>query len=705
MNKNINSGGTNKIINQKMDKKEEKKVKPKRNKDEEISEKEYNEIKKKCFFFMRRHLSQSDIFQKNNNKATPNVRRKLNFKNKTHVYRDETDDLQKNNKNKKKEEKIVYDNLQPKSVWLSCKKIYNKYKLECQPTIRKSISLLKKRKANVVKFTIDNYNIKVNNANSFKEKYTEPEKIPLMRTKSLKISRNKKFLKNNNVSKLYNNNNFIKCLNKQKNNNFINKGINYIIKNRDLFHISDLNKKEVEDDMNYIRGIKEMGAGMRNLPFLFSRKMNTSIVNKSTIDEIMKSPFYQYKLNYFFEIGNSKDNNEEDEDEENDLEIISKKGNALMRELLFSKKVSLSYLRENQSNFNFFNLNKLFGIKDFYIIGVIHGRGKESQKFSRLLKEVFIEKFSDENNYLKASKVKYKPKNYRIRSDFIFYALTIEDFILIKQLFNSLTDELKIKGVDVEQTGATLTIIILIKDKIISIKLGDMCSFFIYYASDDKNLDHIIIKNPHSEQLIKNIIEQDRLEENGCEFHVIKNDKGQNDLELKSNDEEIQEYIIKDKIKFTRILGYLKLKKIGIINEPDIQMFTMNNAQYENEIIISRRVISHVDPYYNYNLKKIINKRGFNITGGNLKYMLIGSYGMFDFLKSRYFIKEIEEALLRDEEINKSKENLKFCFNLKNVVKKLVKESIEVHKKNIKNESLIERCLTLVTLSQNNIIQ
>ena len=365
----------------------------------------------------------------------------------------------------------------------------------------------------------------------------------------------------------------------------------------------------------------------------------------------------------------------------------------------------MSYLKDNQSEFNFFNINKLFGIKDFYIFGVIHGRGKESQKFSRLLKEVLIEKFSDENNYLKASKVKYKPKNYRIKSDFIYYALTVEDYILIKKLFNSLTDELKIRGVDVEQTGATLTIIILIKDKIISIKLGDMSSFFIYYASDDKNLDHIIIKNPHSEQLIKNIIEQDRLEENGCVFNVIKNDRGQNDLELKSNDEEMQKYIIKDKIKFTRILGYLKLKKIGIINEPDIQMFTMNNAQYENEIICSRRVISHVDPYYNYNLKKIINKRGFNITGGNLKYILIGSYGMFEFLKSRYFIKEIEEALLKDEEINKNKDNLKFCFNLKNVVKKLVKDSIEVHKKSIKDESLIERCLTLVTLSQNNIIQ
>lgn len=700
MNKRINVTNKNKKLIQKLNKKEEKKVKPKSNKDEEISEKEYNEIKRKCFFFMRRHLSQNDIFHNRDNKITPNVRRKIKFRNTTNYFKDETADIQKKNKNKKKDDKIVYDNLQPKSVWESCKKIYNKYKLECQPIIRKSISLLKKRKNNIVKFNSDNININEEDVKSL----NVPENLTLMRTKSSNIKNiNKKIFKNSHSLNLYRNNNFIKCINKQKNKNFINKGINYIIKNRDLLNISDLNKEIVEDDVNYIRGLKEMDTGMRNLPFLFSRKMNTSIVKKSTIDELMKSPFYQYKLNYFFEIGNNKDNNEEEE--ENDLEIISQKGNALMRELLFSKKVSSAYYRENQSEFNFFHLSKLFGIKDFYIIGVIHGRGKDSQKFSRFLKEMLIHKFSDEKNYLKASKVKYKPKNYRIKSDFIYYAFTIENYILIKQIFNSLIDELKMKGVDVDETGAALTIIIFIKDKIISIKLGDITSLFVYYASDDKNLEHIILKNPHSEQLIKNIIEQDRLEENGCEFNIIKNERGQNDFVLKSYNEEIQKLIIKDKIKFTRILGYLKLKRIGIINEPDIQMFTMNNAQYQNEMICSRRIMSHVDPYYKDNLKKIINKRGFNITEGNLKYILIGSYGMFEFLKSRYFIKEIDEALLKDEEINKNKDNLKFCFNLKNVVKKLVKDSIEAHKKYIKNESLMERCLTLITLLQNNTIQ
>ena len=221
MNKSINLEGKNKIINQKLDKKEEKKVKPKTNKDEEISEKEYNEIKKKCFFFMRRHLSQSDIFQNKDNKITPKVRRKIKFKNKTHYVRDEDDEIQKKNKNKKKEEKIVYDNLQPKSVWLNCKKIYNKYKLECQPIIRKSISLLKKRKNNVVKFTIDNYNINESKIKSYREDYPDPSTIPLMRTKSLNIKNiNKKILRNN---ASYKNNNFVKYINKKKNNNFINK--------------------------------------------------------------------------------------------------------------------------------------------------------------------------------------------------------------------------------------------------------------------------------------------------------------------------------------------------------------------------------------------------------------------------------------------------------------------------------------------------
>jgi condensin complex subunit 2 len=43
----------------------------------------------------------------------------------------------------------------------------------------------------------------------------------------------------------------------------------------------------------------------------------------------------------------------------------------------------------------------------------------------------------------------------------------------------------------------------------------------------------------------------------------------------------------------------------------------------------------------------------------------------------------LESKERKDEDINKNKDNLKFCFNLKNVVKKLVKDSIEVHKKSI----------------------
>ena len=410
---------------------------------------------------------------------------------------------------------------------------------------------------------------------------------------------------------------------------------------------------------------------------------------------INSKSFQQYKINSFFEIGdNNNNNNKENDEEENDLEIISKKGNVIIRELLFSKKENLENYKENQSVFNFFCLKKIFNLNDFHIFGVINGKGKEPKIFSRFLKEVLIKKFSDEKNYLNVHGIKSKPKNFKLKSDFIYYALTLEGFIFIKKIFNSLIDELKNLRIDVEESGATLFIIILIKDKIISMKVGDMYSFFIFFASDD-NKSHIITKNPHLEHLISNIIEQDRFEESKCEFKLVKNEMGNNEYEIIYNNEEIQKCIKDDNIKFTRMVGYLKLKEIGIIGEPDIQILNFNCVQDKNNIMIEQR-ISNSESSSIYKNGTLINNA--NGIFGKLKYIIIGNNELFEFLKIRYYIKEINEALLKDEDNNKKKDNIKYCFNLKNVVKKLVNDSVEMHKKNMKKETFKERCMALITL-------
>ena len=687
--KNIKTVNKKKII---LNKKEDKKVQSKKNIYEDMTSKEYDELKNKCYFFMRRSSSQNNIFSF---KILPNKKRKKKLKNLFKLSNNFDNEIINNITKKykrKEEEKIIYDNLQPKNIWLNCKRLYNKYKKDYDNLI--GIKNLRKCQNNSFLKSHDDFdNMKTKKiSNIYQPFLLKPPSQPHInrsdkKAKSL-INRNKirRIIPYTNFSldKKGNDNNIV------NNNKFINKGINYIIKNRDLSNITDFRNK-TEDDIFILSEKKK-------LPFLYSRRLSIGFISTSTIGTnkmINSKSFQQYKINSFFEIGDNKNNNnKEDDEEENDLEIISKKGNVIIRELLFSKKENLESYKNNQSVFNFFCLKKIFNLNDFHIFGVINGKGKEPKIFSRFLKEVLIKKFSDEKNYLNVHGIKSKPKNFKLKSDFIYYALTLEGFIFIKRIFNSLIDELKNLRIDVEESGATLFLIILIKDKIISMKVGDMYSFFIFKALDD-NISHIITKNPHLEHLISNIIEQDRFEESKCEFKLVKNEMGNSEYEIIYNNEEIQKCIKDDNIKFTRMVGYLKLKEIGIIAEPDIQILNFNCVQDKHNIMIEQK-ISNSESSSSYKNGKLINNN--NAIFGKLKYIIIGNNELFEFLKIRYYIKEINEALLKDEDNNKNKDNIKYCFNLKNVVKKLVNDSVEMHKKYMKKETFKERCMALITL-------
>ena len=690
-----------------LSKREDNNIKSKISLNKQIRDKEYNELKKKCFFYMRRSSSQNNIINNNsiNFKSLSNYKWKKKIKilsNFPNNFNNETKNITKKFK-KKEEEKVIYDNLQPKDIWTKCKKLYNKYKKKYN--ILLGINNSPKYHNNTFRKYIDDYaNINNKKISDRCEPFlhsptTSPHKLKRTdkRAKSLinnnkirKIIHNPNFLSNKKINDNNLDNNYIKCIGNKIDNNFINKGINYIIKNRDLYNITHLKNKTDDEIINLNT--------QRNLPFLYSRKMSIGFISTSTLETSKKvgsRAFQQYKINSFFEIGTDKiDENENDEEIKNDLKIIVENGKVIIKKILSQKKENLDKYKENQSIFNYFCLKKIFNLNDFNIYGVINGKGKEAKKFSRFLKEVLIEKFSDEKNYLNVHGIKFKPKNFKLKSDFIYNTLILEGFIVIKRIFNSLTDELKKIGVDVEESGATLILIILIKDKVISIKVGDMYPFLVFFASDN-NLNHIIIKNPHPEHLISNIIEQDRFEEHKCEFKLVKNEMGYNEYEIINKNENIQKYIKADNIKFTRMVGYLKLKKIGIIGDPDIQILDFNCVQDKNKIMIEKGISnsesSDINKFEKYN--------NINSIIGKLKYIIIGNNELFEFLKIRYYIKEINEALLKDEENNKNKYNIKYYFNIKNIVQKLVNDSVEVHKKYMKMETFKERCMGLITLT------
>jgi hypothetical protein len=661
-----------KIIN----KKEDKKVQYKTNINKEITDQEYNEIKRKCFFFLRRYKSQNNIMHNKISYKTLNFKKKKIYNNIKNFSDNFENSFSKKYK-KKEEEKIIYDNMQPRSIWLNCKRIYNKYKKDYN-------SLIKKNKSNNSLNEYSKIEINKKEVVSDRNDYESSLSNPLSQPENTRTNKRTKSVTNNTkVERIIkksnyfssNNNNIVK-----KKNNFINRGINYIINRRKFPDLKNLknNNKTDEEIFHFIE--------KKKLPFLYPHKKLSSFINTSVLEAFNKEDNKSlFEVNTFFEIGS--DNNNENEIE-NNLKNISKDNNkSSNKEIFSSKKEKSENYKENQSVFNFISLKSLFKLKDFHIFGVINGKGKEPHIFSRLLKKVIIKKFSDERNYMTAHGIKYRPKNFKLNYDFIYYVLTLGGFIFIKKIFNSLINELKKIGADTKESGATLFLIIIIKDKIISIKVGDMYSFFIYESSED---NHLISKNPHLEHLVSNLLEQDRLEDR-CEFNKVKDEIGNIEYEIITGNEEIQKCINKDNIKFTRIVGYSKLEEIGFICEPDIQVLFYNrlpdnNKNGDSESSYSKKTEKNINAHASNSLYK-------------LKYIIIGNKELFEYLKIRLYTKEINEAFLRDKRNKKINENIKYCFNLKKVVKKLVNDSIEMHKKYMRKDKCKERCMALITLT------
>ena len=656
-----------KIIN----KKEDKKVQYKKNINKEITDQEYNEIKRKCFFFLRRYKSQNNIMH---NEISSKI---LNFKNKkiynnVKNFSDNSENEFSKKYKKKEEEKIIYDNMQPRNIWLNCKRIYNKCKKDYNPFIKKnksnnSLNEYSKIENNKKEIILDRNDYE----SSLSNPLSQPDNTRInKRTKSV----NKKYK----VERILNKN----MVNKK--NNFINRGINFIINQRKFSDLKNLknNNKTDEEVFHFIE--------KKKLPFLYHKKLS-SFINTSVLEAFNREDNKSlFEVNTFFEIGSDNNNNNENEIE-NNLKNKSKDNNKISdKEIFSSKKENSENYKENQSVFNFISLKSLFKLKDFHIFGVINGKGKEPHIFSRLLKKVIIKKFSDEKNYMNAHGIKNRPKNFKLNYDFIYYVLTLGGFIFIKKIFNSLINELKKIGADTTESGATLLLIIIIRDKIISIKVGDMYSFYIYESSEN---NHMISKYPHLEHSVSNLLEQDRLEDR-CQFNKVKNEIGNNEYEIITSNEEIQKCINKDNIKFTRIVGYSKLGEIGFISEPDIQILFYNRLPENNKIRDS-------ESSYIKKTEKTVKNINVHASNGlyKLKYIIIGNKELFEYLKIKLYTKEINEAFLRDKKNKKINENVKYCFNLKNVVKKLVNDSVEIHNKYMRKDKCKERCMALITLT------
>ena len=497
--------------------------------------------------------------------------------------------------------------------------------------------------------------------------------------------------------------NFVKCMNKSMSLNFVNRGINDILEKRNLEDFEAL--KELDLGKEKIKKEERKKKLKINLAYRFERKRLSLVNMKLPKLEMAKrmgiSLDFQYKIHPFFYIGGKDqkifDYEDEDDNNVNDLEIVTEKGNFVIKESITKKEETVNNL-EDRSVFNFFCLKNLLRLDQFHIFGLISGKGNDSKKCSRLLKKILVDKFSEEKNYINNEIL--EKNRFKQKIDYILFIITNDKFKFLRDIFNSLEAELIKMGIDTENTGAALSVIIFIRDKIISIKLGDIHPYFIYNVFDEKSNNNLMVRNPHYDHNLSNILEQDRLEEYKCEINMSKNKLGKKNYKIEYKyDEEIQNILNNENIKCTRMIGYKKLNKIGIINNPDIQTFSMDVSKIEKERLGAKRI--NMNPHASDTLfHTLIKKKGIIFSDVILKFVLIGNDELFDIMKNSYYIKEINDAIIKDEIEYKNVENIKYFFNLNKTIRKLVDDSTELNKKFANDNNIKDRSLALVALEE-----
>ena len=232
----------------------------------------------------------------------------------------------------------------------------------------------------------------------------------------------------------------------------------------------------------------------------------------------------------------------------------------------FEHNIVIGKANQNDySNIKSFTLFNLFDIENFYIFGVLVGKGLQSILMARIIKETLIRELSNKKTY--------KIKSMIVSEDDVYSALTDNSFELIKSFSTLIPILIKENGYNVEQSGAIVNLTIIIKNKVIFANLGTIRTYLLSKKlNEDDNLysENIEIKPIDNIHSTRNIYEQDRIE--NCGGEVI--EEG-NQVKISGKHKGIDD----NDITYTRILGYKKLNTLGISNEIQIQMEDINKEK------------------------------------------------------------------------------------------------------------------------------
>ena len=526
----------------------------------------------------------------------------------------------------------IYKNFLPIHVWYKCEQLYEENKNKYSHLIKYRNKLIKERKKqkSPENFKLDNFKdftknkeiILKRNTNIYNKYFSKSNTYSFKKLKLLKNCLTQKIDKNNYYKYLNNVNIRKKLINKglnyfiEKTNKLINTNNNYINKNS----LIDINISNIKNKENNNKALTDR----KIFPYIYKNRNNSALIKKSNINmnnfyNVKNFNNYKIKVSFYSSLILKQLFKNKEKKNNDDITYIKNKNEN--NDNLLLKDLSNIIEDIKYSIFNYFYIENNFNIKTFHIIGITSAEGKNAIMLSRILKNLLLEYFTNKNYYYNYFNLSSKSI---INKDLIYEILTSNSNMFIKNILYEIFKKLKNEGYKADDTKEYFYLIFLVGVNVISVKTGDILSYFIY-ESKNNNIKNIIIKEPFSD---------------------LEKEKYKNNFLIKNNN-------------------------FSNINKLEIRMFKLDTLKNNNDI--NSNINIYAESFLNQ------NNINYNIDDGYINYIVIGNNSLFKYYKINYYVKYINEF------INKHKQNQnneKSNINFMNIAIKLLNDSI---KNNINN--------------------
>lgn len=256
-------------------------------------------------------------------------------------------------------------------------------------------------------------------------------------------------------------------------------------------------------------------------------------------------------------------------------------------------------LKQNQDSYVL--IENIFGLINFSIFGVFDGHGSNGHLVSQFIKRRAEKYFSEPTTY---SQKPHKTFTY----EKILHYLKKNNFEIITKFNEIVHNELEQDKIDINFSGSTCVIVFYIRDILIVSNCGDSRAILVKDKQKSKSKHHSHSKYHYSAiQLSKDHkpelpLEKERIESSGGAISQYKEDNGEYDGPMR--------VWVKGKdypgIATSRSIGDAIAKKVGVVYEPDIEMYEIDeHVKYLVvasdgvwEFLSNKDVMKIIKPYF-----------------------------------------------------------------------------------------------------------